>query len=144
MLLLVGFGWAKPVMVNPYALRNGRQGMAWVAAAGPLSNVVVALLFGVIARVLTIVGLDGGFVFTVVFLVVYLNFVLAIFNLLPIPPLDGYNFALALLPPRVAFSLQRYAPYGVMILLLLVLLPASPLRWLLQLSVPLARAVIGA
>jgi Zn-dependent protease len=144
MLLLVGFGWAKPVMVNPYALRNGRQGMAWVAVAGPLSNVVVALLFGVIARVLTIVGLDGGFVFTVVFLVVYLNFVLAIFNLLPIPPLDGYNFALALLPPRVAFSLQRYAPYGVMILLLLVLLPASPLRWLLQLSVPLARAVIGA
>ncbi len=144
MLLLVGFGWAKPVMVNPYALRNGRQGMALVAAAGPLANVAVALVFGVVARVLGLIGLDTGFLMTVVFLIVYINFLLAIFNLLPIPPLDGYNFALALLPPRAAFSLQRYAPYGVMLLLLLVLLPASPLRFLLQLAEPLARAVTNA
>jgi Zn-dependent protease len=144
MLLIAGFGWAKPVMVNPYALRSGRQGMALVAAAGPLSNVAVALVFGVIARILGLAGVDGGFVFTVVFLVIYLNLVLAIFNLLPIPPLDGYNFALALLPPRLAFPLQRYAPYGVLILLLLVLVPGSPLRWLLQLALPLGRVVAGA
>ncbi len=144
MLVIARFGWAKPVMVNPYALRNGRRGMAIVAAAGPVANVIVALGFGVVYRVLEAVGLATGFVGDVVLYVVYINFILALFNLLPIPPLDGYNVALSYLPPRAAITLQRYAQYGVIVLLLLVLVPGSPLRLLLGLAAPLARWAAGA
>lgn len=145
LLVVAGFGWAKPVLVNPYALRNGRMGMAIVAAAGPVSNVLIAFAFAVVHRVLTIVGLDeSGFVLGVVELIVVLNLVLAILNILPIPPLDGYNVALAFLPPRQAMTLRQYAPYGAIVLLILVLLPGSPLRLLLGMARPIANVLIGA
>jgi Zn-dependent protease len=144
MLLIAGFGWAKPVMVNPYALRNGRTGMAIVAAAGPIANLVVAFAFAVVFRVLAILGVDSGFLLRVVDLIVVINILLAIFNVLPIPPLDGYNVALAFLPPRQAMALRRYAPYGVIVLLLLVLLPGSPLRLLLGMARPIANILTGA
>lgn len=141
--LLAGFGWGKPVPVNVYGLRPGRIGMAIVAAGGPMANVVVAIAAAIVFRVLDIVGI-GGPILGVTFLVVFYNFVLAILNLIPIPPLDGYNALLAFLPPRSVFTIQRYAPYGVMVLLLLVLLPNSPLSLLLGLAAPLARVVTGA
>jgi Zn-dependent protease len=75
---------------------------------------------------------------------VIVNLLLAAFNLIPIPPLDGYNVLLAFLPPRQAMVVRQYAPYGVIILLLLVFLPGSPLRELLGLAVPVSRALIGA
>jgi Zn-dependent protease len=141
--VLAGFGWGKPVPVNVYALRLGRLGMAIVAAGGPIANVAVAVLAAVLYRVLEMAGI-GGFVLDIGFWVVYFNLVLAVFNLIPIPPLDGYNALLAFLPPRTVFAVQRYAPYGIMILLLLVLLPGSPLGRLLGVAEPLARALIGA
>ena len=143
MLLLFRFGWAKPVPVNTYALRPGRIGMSYVSAAGPLANVAVAIAFAVVARVLAEVGI-GDFAYRVVVEAVFINLLLAIFNLIPIPPLDGYNFVLPLLPPRTAMAAQRYAPYGVIALLLLVFIPGSPLRLLLQLAFPLTEALIGA
>ena len=144
MLVVAGFGWAKPVMVNPYALRDGPRGMALVAFAGPIANVVVAIGFAVVYRVLGVVGVDDGFVLRLVELIVRLNILLAIFNLIPIPPLDGYNVLLAFLPPRQAMVVRQYAPYGVIALLLLVFLPGSPLRALLSLAIPVSRALIGA
>jgi Zn-dependent protease len=144
MLVIAGFGWAKPVMVNPAALRDGQRGMAIVAFAGPIANVVVAIGFAVIYRVLGVVGVDDGFVLRLVELVVRLNILLAIFNLIPIPPLDGYNVLLAFLPPRQALVVRQYAPYGVIILLLLVFLPGSPLRALLRLAIPVSQVLIGA
>ena len=141
--VIAGFGWGKPVPVNVYALRPGRVGMAIVAAAGPIANVIVVVLAAIVYRVLDIVG-AGSFVLEIGFWVVYYNIVLAIFNLIPIPPLDGYNAMLAFLPPKTAFVVQRYAPYGIMVLLLLVLLPASPLSRLLGLAQPLTEALIGA
>ena len=144
MLVVAGFGWAKPVMVNPYALRDGPRGMALVAFAGPIANLVVAIGFAVVYRVLGIVGVDDGFVLRLVELIVRLNILLAIFNLIPIPPLDGYNVLLAFLPPRQAMVVRQYAPYGVIVLLLLVFLPGSPLRALLSLAIPVSRALIGA
>jgi Zn-dependent protease len=144
LLVVAGFGWAKPVMVNPYALRNGRVGMAIVAAAGPIANIVVAFAFAVAFRVLAILGVDTGFVPGVVYLVVVINLLLAIFNIIPIPPLDGYNVALAFLPPRQAMALRQYAPYGVILLLLLVFLPGSPLRLLLGMARPMADILTGA
>ncbi|MGH2445628.1 MAG: site-2 protease family protein [Candidatus Limnocylindria bacterium] len=141
--LLAGFGWGKPVPVNVYALRPGRIGMAWVAAGGPVANVIVAVATAVVYRVLDTVGI-GGFALDLLFFIIFYNFLLAIFNLIPIPPLDGYNVLLAFLPPRAVFTVQRYAPYGMILLLLLVFLPGSPLGALLQLASPLTRAVIGA
>jgi Zn-dependent protease len=144
MLVVAGFGWAKPVMVNPAALRDGQRSMALVAFAGPIANVVVAIGFAVIYRVLGVVGVDDGFVLRLVELVVRLNILLAIFNLIPIPPLDGYNVLLAFLPPRQAQVVRQYAPYGVIVLLLLVFLPGSPLRALLRLAIPVSQVLIGA
>jgi Zn-dependent protease len=144
MLVVAGFGWAKPVMVNPYALRDGPRGMALVAFAGPIANVVVAIGFAVVYRVLGVVGLDDGFVLRLVELIVRLNILLAIFNLIPIPPLDGYNVLLAFLPPRQAMVVRQYAQYGVIVLLLLVFLPGSPLRALLGLAIPVSEVLIGA
>lgn len=142
MILIAGFGWAKPVPVNPYALRAPR-GMAIVAAAGPLANVVVAIGFAVVFRLLEIIGI-GGFPLQVVFFIILLNFVLAIFNLLPVPPLDGYNVVLPFLDPRTAMTVQRYAPYGILVLLLLVLLPNSPIGLLWDGGLFLTRLLIGA
>lgn len=143
MLLLFRFGWAKPVPVNPYALRPGRIGMTYVAAAGPLANMAVAIGFAIIARVLELAGV-GGFAYAVVFGVVFINVLLAIFNLIPIPPLDGYNLVLPLLPPRTAMTAQRYAPYGVILLLLLVVIPGSPLGIFLRIVDPITRVLVGA
>ena len=144
MLLLAGFGWAKPVMVNPAALRGGRRGMAIVAFAGPVANILVAIGFAIVYRLLDLTGADDGFFTRLVELIVRFNVLLAIFNLIPIPPLDGYNVALAFLPPRQALTFQRYAPYGVFVLLLLIILPNSPLGVLLGLSIPISEALIGA
>jgi len=144
MLLVAGFGWAKPVMVNPYALRNGPRGMAVVAAAGPIANIVVAVAFAVVFRVLDTAGLEGGFLVGLVANVVLLNVLLALFNFIPIPPLDGYNVALAFLPPRTAMTFQRYAPYGILVLLVLIVLPNSPLGLLFDAVQAIARVLLGA
>jgi Zn-dependent protease len=137
--VLAGFGWGRPVMVNSYALRPGRIGLSMVAAAGPIANVVVALVFAVVFRVLFMVELGNEFVFNVVIYTIMYNLALALFNLLPIPPLDGYNLALGLLPPRQAFQLQRYAQYGFLILLGIIVLSygapgGGPIGWLFALA----------
>ena len=115
-----------------------------VAAAGPIANVVVALVLAIVFRSIRISGLRVDFVEAVVYYGVLYNFVLAILNLIPIPPLDGYNVVLAFLPPRYAFTVQRYAQYGFFLLLLLIFIPGSPLGRLLGLAVPLAGLAIGA
>jgi Zn-dependent protease len=125
--VIAGFGWGKPVPVNVYALRPGRIGMAFVAAAGPIANFAVAVAAAVVYRLLAPLGV-AEFALDMVWYVVLYNLLLAAFNLIPIPPLDGYNVVLAFLPPRMAFTVQRYAQYGVILLLLLVFLPTSPLN----------------
>ena len=144
MLLIAGFGWAKPVMVNPYALRNGVRSMWLVAAAGQVANFVVAIGFAVIYRVLDLAGVEGGFLVSLVRNVVLLNVLLALFNFIPIPPLDGYNAVLSFLPPRTAMTVQRYAPYGILVLLLLIILPNSPLGLLFGAVAGITGALIGA
>ena len=141
--LVAGFGWGRPVMVNVYALRPGRIGMAMVAAGGPVANLLVAVAAAIGARILDIAGIEG-LAREISIWIVYYNVLLAIFNLIPIPPLDGYNALLAFLPPRTAFTVQRYAPYGIIVLLVLILLPNSPLDLLLRLASPVTRALVGA
>lgn len=141
--LLAGFGWGKPVPVNPSALRPGRIGMAFVAAGGPTANVLVAIVGAVLFRVLELFG-ASGFASDLAFWLVFYNLLLAFFNLLPIPPLDGYNVVLAFVSPRTAMTLQRYAPYGVFVLLLLVLIPNSPIGLLFDVVFALTGVLIGA
>jgi Zn-dependent protease len=151
-ILLAGFGWGRPVPVNIYALRPGRIGMTFVALAGPIANMSVAAVVAVVYRAAEMAGLLSGgsfdFVGAVLFWTVLYNVVLALFNLLPIPPLDGYNVVLPLLPPRYSFAVQRYAQYGILVLLLLVVLSQyggfSPLSWLFDAAFWLTRLLLGA
>jgi Zn-dependent protease len=151
LFLIAGFGWGKPVPVNAHALRPGRIGMAYVSAAGPLANLVVASVVAVVFRAADVAGVLGGpgdFVWGLLLAIVQFNIILGLFNLLPIPPLDGYNLVLPFLPLRTAMTVQRYAPYGVMVLLLLIVLPrmggANPLALLFDAAVWLTRALTGA
>ena len=141
--VIAGFGWGKPVPVNVYALRPGRIGMAMVAAGGPIANVIVAVVAAVVYRALDLGGVEG-FALEIGRWIVFFNLLLAFFNLLPIPPLDGYNVLLAFLPPKAAFTVQRYAQYGILVLLLLILLPGGPLSVLLAPVWPLTQVLIGA
>lgn len=125
MVLAVGFGWAKPVPVNPYYLRNGpKAGMTVVAAAGPVSNLVLAFIAAIPLRL----GLVGTY-YQSVFLpnpqqlleaFVVLNVALFVFNLLPIAPLDGFKVVSGLLPYPASESFRKLEPAGPLILLLLV------------------------
>lgn len=123
-LLLVGFGWAKPVMVNPNNLKgNPRTTMAIVAVAGPASNIVMALL-GCIPFWLGLVDftLNSGANFPAFLLsqFVWLNVVLAIFNLIPIPPLDGFKILMGILPPDIAYQMRPLEQYGPILLMAVV------------------------
>ncbi|MEO8252036.1 MAG: site-2 protease family protein [Chloroflexota bacterium] len=147
--LIAGFGWGKPVPVNAYALRPGRTGLTMVALAGPVANFVVAAVVAVAFRVLLLTGLlDAEFPNQVLQLIVYFNVALGLFNLIPIPPLDGYNVVLPLLPPRQAFLVQRYAQYGYVVLLLLLVLSYGPgngpLGWLFGFAGDIQRLLLGA
>ncbi len=95
------FGWAKPVPYNPYNLRDQKWGEAKVAAAGPAVNLGLALLFGLLIRYNEVIGLNSSFVELSVY-IVYINILLAFFNLIPIPPLDGSK----ILEPFLPVSLQ--------------------------------------
>jgi Zn-dependent protease len=125
MVLVAGFGWGKPVPINPNYLRTGwRRGGAMVSLAGPASNIAAAALFAVPIRLSNILGpnplLDP--IGPILMLIVQVSVMLAVFNLLPIAPLDGFKVAVGILPPHYAYRLARYEPYGPMILLLVLLL----------------------
>jgi Zn-dependent protease len=133
----VGFGWAKPVPVKVNLLRWERFGNLLVSAAGPLSNILLAVL--AIAALKYFPGMPHG---SAVWLVTAasLNVVLAVLNLLPIPPLDGSHILEALLPQRLQPAYQEYARVGPIIFLALMLAPGAwnPLGWIFSRAVDLA------
>ena len=127
MLLVVGFGWAKPVQVNPYALkRNSSAGMMWVSLAGPVSNFLLAAL-GAIPLRLKLVPLVAGtgilptpgeFLYTFI----TINLLLMIFNLIPLAPLDGEKILEFFLPARMVSGYEKIQAYGPILLMVLVFL----------------------
>lgn len=127
MLVVAGFGWAKPVPINPYALeRRTSAGPMMVAAAGPLSNLLLAILAAIPFQMGMIQPGGGGSLlpslasFMTEF--IFINLILLFFNLIPIAPLDGEKVLEYFLPPNGRATLYRLRPYGPMILLLLVFL----------------------
>ncbi|MEK7607914.1 MAG: site-2 protease family protein [Patescibacteria group bacterium] len=132
------FGWAKPVPYNPYNLRNQRWGEAMVAAAGPLSNILLALIFGLFIRFYIIpAGMLFEAVSVICQVIVAVNITLAIFNLIPIPPLDGSKILTSILPRsfiRIRQSIERIGFLGVIIFLLFLWQFFAPLiPWLFKL-----------
>ena len=123
MLFIVQLGWAKPVPVNPANFRNPRAGMFWVALAGPASNVLLALAFGLLFRLSLQADVAHPYWAHVMFmlrLAVIINLILAFFNLIPIPPLDGSKIAFSFVPERYAGMVTQYSRFGPFLLLGLI------------------------
>ncbi len=129
LLMITGmpvFGWAKPVPVNLINLRRPRRDHAWISAAGPLSNIVLALVAIVLFRLLTFLPLGGSFAQGAglfLFWCAAINLILAAFNLIPVPPLDGGGILTGILPEGALPMLEAIRPYGFMILILLLVSP---------------------
>jgi len=123
MALLPGnfiFGWAKPVPYNPYNLKNQRWGELIVAAAGPISNLIIAIFFGLLIQFSVVLGLPVSFV-EIALTVVLINLVLAIFNLMPIAPLDGSKILNALLPADKASAYMNFVErYSIFLLVFFI------------------------
>lgn len=138
LILLVGIGWAKPVQFDPRNFRNPRRGQILVALAGPFSNLVLAILFVLVLRV--VLSLNplvfqmqpyGPVVFHLLVAFVWINLLLCLFNLLPVPPLDGSHLVLGAIPDRYASFKVGFMRYGAAALLILVLVSyVTPLNLL--------------
>ncbi|HEY8135124.1 MAG TPA: site-2 protease family protein [Candidatus Limnocylindrales bacterium] len=145
----IGFGWAKPTPVNPYNLRYGRRGEAIVALAGPISNLVMAMAVAIPLRLIhadpallvAVASNDAAsFAFFVAVLFVKIAILLLVFNLLPIPPLDGWRALLGLVDARTAYSLRQFEQYGFVVLILVIV--AAP-RFVGDLTSVLAGILLG-
>jgi len=117
MLLIFGFGWGKPVNFDPFNLKNPRKDTALISLAGPASNITLAIILGLITKLLALPLLTG-----LLYPLIYINLVLAIFNLVPVYPLDGEKILSGLLPRNLSFEFQSIMQrYGTLILIFLVL-----------------------
>ena len=133
MILFVGFGWAKPVPVDGRNLKNPRVDMMKVAAAGPLSNLLLAMLAGMLFRLLNGTGLLSESIYLLIIYFTQINIALAVFNLIPVEPLDGSQIFSAYLMrtnPQLAWKLQSYGPQVLFGLILFGYITGFSILWL--------------
>lgn len=129
LLLLSGspimFGWAKPVPFNPFNLRNGRIGSLLVGLAGPLSNIALCILFGIALKFALLAYEPSNFLILFLATLMVMNFVLGVFNLIPIPPLDGSKILESVAPPRMFPFIAFLEQYGSYLLIGLLIINAT-------------------
>lgn len=144
-----GIGWAKPTPYNPMNLRGGRWGEAIVAVAGPISNLILAVAAAVPLRYIHATDMQVPLLETVLFLFININLLLMVFNLIPIPPLDGSKVLYAFLEPRTAYQVRGVLEqYGIFILLGAMFLPIFGGRTLISVVFievfgPLMNLIVG-
>ncbi len=134
------FGWAKPVPVDWSSLRRPKRDMIWVAAAGPAVNLVMAILWAILYSVLQAVGVQERFFFEVAQAGVSVNLVIMALNLLPIPPLDGGRIVAGLLPRNLSNAYSRIEPFGLFIIV--GLLVTGALSFVLQPFLAIGAAIV--
>ncbi len=134
------FGWAKPVPVDWSSLRHPKRDMIWVAAAGPGVNLVMAILWAILFSVLQMVGVQERFFFEVAQAGVSVNLVIMALNLLPIPPLDGGRIVAGLLPHDLSNAYSRIEPFGLFIIV--GLLVTGALSFVLQPLLAIGAAIV--
>jgi Zn-dependent protease len=143
--IMIGFGigWAKPVPVNPWRLKAGpRAGMGLVAIAGPVMNLLIAFIAIQVFKYLP--RESGEIVFEILRRLAIINVTLAVFNMIPIPPLDGFRVLIGILPDRAAASFAQLEQYGPMLLMLLVFLGQGILSSVIGIfSGPIIRAMVS-
>jgi Zn-dependent protease len=122
MLFIFGFGWAKPVPVNLGLVRNARLGLIWVSAAGIIANLLLAFLAILLLRLLS--PPPSGSAGLLLYYLAQINIMLASFNLIPIPPLDGSKILMGFLPERAGYLMARLEPYGFFVIIGLLYLGA--------------------
>ena len=133
MILFVGFGWAKPVPVDGRNLENPRVDMMKVAAAGPLSNLLLAMIAGMVFRLLNGTGLLSESIYLLILYFTQINIALAVFNLIPVAPLDGSQIFSAYLMrknPQLAWKIQSYGPQVLFGLILFGYITGFSILWL--------------
>ncbi|RMD59129.1 site-2 protease family protein [Candidatus Parcubacteria bacterium] len=137
------FGWAKPVPINPYNLRDHKYGSAKVAAAGPLGNLIMALMFGLSLRFILSnpqFQLGGPMVVVLLGYIVLINLLLMVFNLIPIPPLDGSKIIMPFLPLRWQLKILELERVGLILVLIFVMLF---FQWLAPIIFILFKIIVG-
>ncbi|HUG29070.1 MAG TPA: site-2 protease family protein [Candidatus Limnocylindria bacterium] len=145
-----GFGWAKPTPYNPMNLQGGRWGEAIVSVAGPISNLILAIAAAIPLRYINATGMDAGLLVPFLDFFVLINLVLMVFNLIPIPPLDGSKVLFAFMDPRTAWQVRPVLEqYGFLILIAAMFLPILGGQTLIgvvfsELLFPLQRLLVGA
>ncbi len=139
MLLFCQFGWAKPVMINPLNFKNFKRGELLVALAGPAVNLITAFLALLILQIMATIGVEMTTGVKMVFsLIILYNINFAIFNMIPIPPLDGSKVLMSFLPPKWQYKLMSMERYSFIILIFIMMTPI--LRYIL---VPLEKLILG-
>ena len=135
MILFVGFGWAKPVPVDGRNLRNPRTDMMKVAAAGPVSNLLLAMVAGMVLRFMNGTGLLTDSIFILLIYFTRINIALAVFNLIPVAPLDGsqiFSGYLMKINPQLAWKIQSYGPQVLFGLILFGYFTGFSILWLVM------------
>lgn len=133
------FGWAKPVPINPYNFRDQKYGSAKVALSGPAANFSIALIFGLFLRFFPLFYSNSAFYFIFSY-IVYINILLAIFNLLPLPPLDGHHIFFAFLGPAGEKVKIFLSQYGIIVILLIIFVFFD---WIVYLADKIFALIVG-